>query len=246
MPHFRLADRGGCLPRGIRKRILLGVVRRDFPSESHLAQRLGDARRKRLFAFVRVPRRSSLDARPSGLRFEASPVSARVVLVVRRRHILEVGLGLGIGIVEAAAAGRERARRLGREDAIAGPETSRRAFPRELRGGRAARTRTSGRKLSRFFAGVVSVHRHVRHGPLLRQRGGRGEPRQQVPFWQSLVAIGGEERTHADIIILVRLRVFHGSRPGIRGHLEHPLGLFLLPRVRPHLRATPRPHRARA
>jgi len=47
---------------------------------------------------------------------------ARIVLVVRRTDILEVGLGLGIGIVEAAASGRERARRLGREDAI-GPET---------------------------------------------------------------------------------------------------------------------------
>ena len=48
---------------------------------------------------------------------------ARIVLVVRRTDILEVGLGLGIGIVEAAASGRERARRLGREDAI-GSETS--------------------------------------------------------------------------------------------------------------------------
>ena len=109
-------------PRPARRRgSLPGWKRKRTPFETHLPQRLGDARRKRLFASRRVPRRSSLDARPSGLRFVAVP-PARIVLVVRRTDILEVGLGLGIGIVEAAASGRERARRLGREDAI-GPET---------------------------------------------------------------------------------------------------------------------------
>ena len=115
------------------------------------------------------------------------------------------------------------------------------AFPREFRGGRSARTRMSGRKRSWFTAGLFFVHRHVRHGPLLRQRWGGREQSVQVAFWQRFVAIGGEERTHAEIVlVLVRLRIFHGSRPRGHGHLEHPLGLFLFPRVRPHLRVTPR------
>ena len=68
------------------------------------------------------------------------------------------------------------------------------AFPRELRGGRSARTRRSGRKRSWFTAGLFFVHRHVRHGPLLRQRWGGREQSVQVAFWQRFVAIGGEER----------------------------------------------------
>ena len=123
----------------------------------------------------------------------------------------------------------------------------RRAFPRELRGGRSARTRTSGRKRSWFTVGLFFVHRHVRHGPLLRQRWGGREQSVQVAFWQRFVAIGGEERTHPEIVlVLVRLRIYHGSRPRGHGNLEHSPGLFLFPRARPHLRATPRPHRARA
>ena len=58
------------------------------------------------------------------------------------------------------------------------------AFPRELRGGRSARTRMSGRKRSWFTAGLFFVHRHVRHGPLLRQRWGGREQSVQVAFWQ--------------------------------------------------------------
>ena len=147
------------------------------PARARRRHRTRDVVNRRVRRVVtKVPRRGA----PSARRAMEESVTGGVGCVgVSPRRISVCWMRDGFRV----RSGRVSRERDGTKEKRAGTYL-RSAFPRELRGGRSARTRMSGRKRSWFTAGLFFVHRHVRHGPLLRQRWGGREQSVQVAFWQ--------------------------------------------------------------